>query len=96
MTNDFNTDKCIKIIGKILENEELEELPHYDIINNFLKELVPSEIEKIKTYIVKALIRKRSFLGYHFSNKYWTIVVDDTGIYSFKDRHCKHYLKKRS
>lgn len=94
MTNDFNTDECIQNVGKILENEELEELPHYDTINNFLKELVPSELEKIKTYMIKALIRKRSFEGYRFLNKYWTIAVDATGIYSFKKRHCKHCLKK--
>jgi len=94
MTNDFNVDICIENIGKFLGNQDLKELPHYDTINNFLKKLVPSELEKIKTYMIKTLIKKRSFESYRFLNKYWTIAVDATGIYSFKERHCKHCLKR--
>lgn len=55
MTNDFNTDICIKNIGKILEYEELKELPHYDTINDFLKQLSPKELEKMKNYMIKSL-----------------------------------------
>lgn len=37
MTKDFNTDDAINNISKILEIKNLEEISHYDTINNFLK-----------------------------------------------------------
>lgn len=37
MTRDFNNDEAIANIGKSLGFDELEEIPHYDTINNFLK-----------------------------------------------------------
>ena len=39
MTKDFNTDDAINNISKILEIKNLEEISHYDTINNFLKKL---------------------------------------------------------
>lgn len=44
MAVEFNTEKCINNISIVLGYEQLEELPHHDTINNFLKKLNPSEI----------------------------------------------------
>ncbi|MEN0648338.1 hypothetical protein NSQ82_04735 [Caldifermentibacillus hisashii] len=38
MTNEFNKEECIKNLGKLLGNEDLEELPHYDTINDFFRQ----------------------------------------------------------
>lgn len=93
MTEQFNKDECIDNISKAL-GCELEELPHYDTINNFLCNLKAIEIEKIRDYMIKELFKKRSLDGFRLLDKYWCIAVDATGLFSFSEKHCKHCLKK--
>lgn len=94
MTTEFNTEECINNVAKVLGYNELEELPHHDTINNFLKKLNPIEIEKIRKYMIKELFKKRSLEQYRLLDKYWTIAVDATGLVSFAERHCDHCLKR--
>lgn len=91
ITESFNTEECIENFKKILENEELEELPHHDTINAFLEILETKELEKIRKYMIKELIKRKTFNSYKF-NKQWLVVVDGTGLYYFKNRHCEHCL----
>jgi hypothetical protein len=69
---------------------ELAELPYYDTVNNFLSDLEPEEIEKIRDYMIKELFRKRSLEGFRLLDNYWCIAVDATGLFSFSQRHCEH------
>ena len=94
MTTEFNKDECINNIGKTLGYEELDELPHYDTINNFFKRLEPKEIEKIRDYMIKELFKKRCLEKYRLLDKYWTIAVDATGLATFREKHCDHCLKR--
>jgi len=94
MTERFNKDECIKNVAKVLNQEGLEELPHYDTINNFLCGLRPEELEKIRDYMIKQLFKKRSLEDYRLQNQYWCIAVDATGLFHFKEKHCEHCLKK--
>lgn len=94
MTEKFNKEECIENIRRILNNYELEELPHHDTINNFLEILPSEELKKIRTYMIKEIFRKRCFEQYKYLNKYWLIAFDATGIHSFSERHCPHCLKK--
>ncbi len=93
MTEQFNREECIENMSRVL-GCELEELPHYDTINNFLSDLEPEEIEKIRDYMVKELFRKRSLEDFRLMDKYWCIAVDATGLFSFSERHCEHCLKR--
>jgi len=94
MTEKFNKEECIENMAKVLGHERLEELPHYDTINNFLCRLAPEEIEKIRDCMIRELLRKRSLERYRFLDRYWCIAVDATGLFSFSERHCEHCLKK--
>ena len=94
MTENFNKDECIKNVAKVLGYESLEELPHYDTINNYLCNLKTEEIEKIRDYMINELFKKRSLEGYRLHNKYWCIAIDATGLFSFSEKHCDHCLKK--
>lgn len=94
MTEKFNKEECIENMAKVLGYEGLEELPHYDTINNFLCRLAPEEIEKIRDYMIRELLRKRSLERYRLLDRYWCIAVDATGLFSFSERHCEHCLKK--
>ena len=93
-TDKLNKDECIKNIEKMLGIEGLEELPHYDTMNDFLSELDPSELEKIRVYMIKELLKKRCFEDFRILGKYWGVIFDATGLYTFKERHCEHCLKR--
>jgi xanthine/uracil/vitamin C permease (AzgA family) len=45
MSSTFNTEESIENISKAL-GVDLEELPHYDTINNYLKKLEVNQLEK--------------------------------------------------
>ncbi|QAA31705.1 transposase family protein [Clostridium manihotivorum] len=94
MTKDFNNDAVIENIAASLGYESLEEIPHYDTINNFLKELEVSELEKIRDYMIRELFKKRSLEKYRLMDKYWCIAIDGSQLFSFNEKHCDHCLKK--
>ncbi len=89
MTDAFNQDLVIENLERAL-GVELEELPHYDTINNFLEELPPEELEKIRTYMIKELLKKRCFEGYRMNGKYWGV-----GLFKFDEKHCEHCLRRK-
>jgi len=94
MTRDFNKDQAIDNIATVLGYDSLEEIPHYDTVNNFLKNLDVAEVEKIRDYMIRELFKKRALEKYRLLDKYWCIAIDGSQLFSFKERHCKHCLKK--
>lgn len=92
-TEKLNTDEAIENIGKMI-GIELKELPHYDTINKVFEKIEIEELRKIQKYMINRLIRSKMFDKYRYKGKYFQIVVDGTGIMSFKERHCKHCLKR--
>ena len=83
----------MSVITIILEIE-LEEIPHYDTINNVFEKINIEELRKIQKYMVNRLIRSKMFDKYRFKGKYFQIVIDGTNMMKFKKRHCKHCLKR--
>lgn len=94
MTRDFNNDAVIENIATSLGYDSLEEIPHYDTINNFLKDLDVTELEKIRDYMIRELFKKRALEKYRLLDKFWCIAIDGSQLFSFKERHCDHCLKK--
>ncbi|MCM3800536.1 transposase family protein, partial [Caldibacillus thermoamylovorans] len=74
--------------------EDLEELPHYDTINDFLSRLNPAELERIRIDMIKKLFKKRCFESYRINGEYWGIAIDGTGIFTFDKKHCEHCLRR--
>ena len=93
ITTAFNTDETIANISRMLEIE-LKELPHHDTINDVFEVLEIEELRKIQKYMVNNLIRSKMFDKYRYKGKYFQIIIDGTGIASFKEKHCKHCLKR--
>ena len=48
MTREFNNDNFIDNLALIMNDTEIEEIPHYVTINDCLKKLDPAELENIK------------------------------------------------
>ena len=80
-SEEFNSDKVIQNIGYLCD-EELEELPYWETINNYLKRLEPDELQKVIIELVKRLIRSRAFEEGRIRKKYWQIILDGTGLCS--------------
>lgn len=87
MSSMFNTEECIANTALITGKNKLTELPHYVTVNDFLSRLNPDELSVIRSKMINALIRKRSFEKARFLNKYWIIIVDATQLYTFKEKN---------
>lgn len=94
MSEGLNKEECIENVRRVLEVEDLEELPHYDTINDFLSGLDPTELEKIRDYMIRELLKKRCFESYRIEGKHWGVIVDGTGLHTFKEKHCEHCLRR--
>jgi len=94
MTDRLNKEACIKNFQKLFGIDTLEELPHYDTINDFLSSLSPEELQHIRTYMIKELLKKRSLEAYRIGGKYWGVIIDGTGLFTFNEKHCAHCLKR--
>ncbi|QDI90260.1 transposase family protein [Salicibibacter halophilus] len=94
MSHQLNRDECIENLKKVLRLESLDEIPHYDTINDFLMNVSPEELEHIRTYIIQELLKKRSLERYRIKGGYWGVIIDGTGLFSFNEEHCDHCLRR--
>ncbi len=76
----FNTDEAIKNLS-ILCNQELQEIPNWQTIQDVIEQLDYEEIDNIRKYMFKALLRSKMFDRYRHNNCI-QLVVDATGLSS--------------
>lgn len=93
MTNKFNNNFTIENLAKIT-NTNLDDLPHYDTINDVFDDLNIDELRKIQKYIVNAFIRSKMFDKFRYESKL-QLLIDGTGLVSFNYKHCNHCLVKQ-
>ena len=89
LTQSYNTEETIQNLSNLLK-VDLEELPHYDTINDVFEELNIEELRQMQRYMVNRLIRSKMFDKYRYKEKYFQIVIDGTGLAAFKERHCSN------
>ena len=93
MTEWFEDGNCVSNLGKLM-NKEIENIPHYDTINNFLERLDIKELNKIRLKMIRRLIRSKSFYLSKMPEEQWMIILDGTGLYHFREKHCDNCLVK--
>lgn len=93
MTNKFNNELTIETLAKIT-NTNLDELPHYDTINNVFDDLDIDELRKIQKYIVNAIIRSKMFDKFRYKGKL-QLLIDGTGLVTYNYKHCDHCVVKQ-
>lgn len=76
----FKTDEAIKNLS-ILCNQELQEIPNWQTIQDVIEQLDYEEIDNIRKYMFKALLRSKMFDKYRYKD-YIQLVVDATGLSS--------------
>lgn len=76
----FNTEEAIKNLSNIC-NQELNEIPHWQTIQDVIEQLDYKEIDEIRKYMFNALLRSKMFDKFKH-NGCIQLVVDATGLTS--------------
>jgi len=79
-TDNFNKEDAIKNLSTIC-NQNLKEVPNWQTVQDVIEQLDIKEIEDIRRYIVKALIRSKMFDKYRYNGAF-QLIVDATGVSS--------------
>lgn len=69
---------------------------HGDTLNYALKGVNPMEIHGLRTFLIRALLRKRCLEDFRLRGLYYPVAVDGTGALVFHAKHCDHCLRKVS
>lgn len=92
MEENFNQETCIDTLRLMSGNQKLEEMPHYDTLNYYLEKLSPDCLSELRKKMIKSLIRGKQFNRGRLFGKYWRVILDGTGLFYFKEKHCKNCL----
>ena len=90
LTDTFNSQEAINNISKLCKSN-LDDIPHYDTINDVFENINIDELRYIQKYIAYTIIRSKMFDSLRYNGKI-QIVVDGTSLVSFNYKHCDHCL----
>ena len=92
MEENFNKETCIDTLRVLSGHKTLEEMPHYDTLNYYLERLSPECLSQLRRKMVTCLIRGKQFNRNRLLGKYWRVILDGTGLFCFKEKHCENCL----
>ena len=92
MEEQFNEEACIATLRILSGDKKLVEMPHADTLNYYLERLSPGCLAEVRKRMIKHLIRMKSFNRTRLLGKYWRIIIDGTGLFYFKEKHCENCL----
>ena len=92
MDEKFNEETCIETLRILSGDKKLEEMPHYDTLNYYLEQLSPECLSELRRKMINSLIRGKQFYKNRLLGKYWRVIIDGTGLFYFKERHCENCL----
>ena len=92
-SEEFNCEIAVENIGRFC-GEDLEELPYWETVNNYLERVKPEEPQNTVCALVKKLIRSRAFEEARIRGTYWQILIDATGIASSRKELDGNYVFK--
>jgi len=71
-----------------------KDLPQLDAVNGVLCDLPSEDLEQVKMDLMSRLFEQKWLRDYRLLGRYYLVVVDATGMMSFKERHCEHCLTR--
>ena len=92
MKENFNKETCIATLRIMSGNQNLNEMPHYDTLNYYLERLSPDCLSDLRKKMIASLIRGKQFNRGRLLGKYWRVILDGTGLFYFRERHCENCL----
>ncbi len=94
MEEQFNEKRCIETLRILSGDKALNEMAHSDTLNYYLERLSPGCLAELRKKLIKNLIRMKSFQRGRLLGQYWRIILDGTGLFYFKEKHCGNCLVK--
>ena len=94
--NAMNNDRGEKVFADNYFKLWGKRLPQMDAIDDVLKALDNSELERLKASLVASLIEKKVFGKFRLLDRYYRVAVDATGVMTVNEGHCTHCLKRES
>lgn len=92
MEENFNEENCIDTLRILSGDRHLAEMPHYDTLNYYLEKLSPEALSSLRKKMISSLIRGKQFHKGRLQGKYWKVILDGTGLFYFKEKHCDNCL----
>lgn len=92
MEENFNEETCIETLKIISGDATLNQMPHYDTLNYYLERLSPDCLADVRKQMIKSLLRMKAFYRGRLLGNYWRIILDGTGLFYFKEKHCDNCL----
>lgn len=92
MEEKFNEETCIETLSLLSGNKDLKEMPHYDTLNYYLEKLSPECLSDLREKMIKSLLRRKQFYRSRLGGKYFRVILDGTGLFYFKEKHCENCL----
>ena len=92
MDEKFNEQTCIETLRLLSGDYGMEEMPHCDTLNYYLEKLPPQCLSDIRRKMVSSLLRMKQFYRFRLLGKYWRVILDGTGLFYFREKHCENCL----
>lgn len=92
MEEKFNEETCIETLSLLSGDKDLKEMPHYDTLNYYLEKLSPECLSDLRKKMVRSLLRGKQFYRNRLIGKFWRVIIDGTGLFYFKEKHCENCL----
>ncbi len=93
--NAFNNEREEEEFQQNYERIFKVRFPHMDTVDNVMRELKERELERLKTVLVKNLLKKKTFHKYRMAG-YHRIAVDGTHVMTVSEGHCDNCLHRTS
>ncbi len=90
----MNFQKLFPLLN-VKEYQPIERLPDYGTLIDMLKATSPEQLEAVQGKMVKGLIRKRVLESSRLLGKYYMLAADGVQTLTFKEKHCKHCLRRK-
>lgn len=94
--NAFNNDRSEEKFKMNYQKLFKMKFPHMDTVDKVMRKLRETELEELKTGMVRALLNKKVFHKFRFAGHWFLVAVDATGVVSYSERHCPNCLEKTS
>lgn len=91
----LRNDNVVSHLNVLAETSQ-ERIAHGDTLENLLERVPHENISKIRTEMIRTLIRSRTLDSHRLMEKYYRLALDGSGIRYYSERHCEHCLTKTS
>lgn len=81
--NGFNNSRAEGKFRQTYQRLFKRRMPHLDAVNSLFTQISSQEMELLKVHLVSQLITKKVWHRFRFIHRYFTVVIDGTGVWTY-------------